>query len=177
MVLPDCLQSNCRLGFQFRMQTGTKFWRSVQVPQYLCLASVLVLHMYMGTCLWRNFDQRHHSSINHGCLRCHAVHAPLIRTIGLCLEKKSPSLAKGWQKRWFVFDRCGKVQYYAEQADERAYGMAKESGEKSGERLKGAFSLRDCTRFSTPKRELSILVYKHQPIFKPRLAPSSPVPQ
>lgn len=79
------------------------------------------------------------------------------------LEKKSPARGKGWQKRWFVFDRYGKVQYFAQQADEQAHGIAKDRGDRSEERLKGEFSLRDCARISTPKRELSILVYCHQP--------------
>jgi hypothetical protein len=80
-----------------------------------------------------------------------------------------------WRSRWFVISRCGKVHYYAQQADEQAHGIAKDNGEPSGERLKGEFSLRDCIRFSTPKRELSILVCNHQPMFDPAVATFSPI--
>ena len=79
-----------------------------------------------------------------------------VRTIGLWLEKKSPARGKGWQRRWFVIDRFGMVQYFAQQADEQAHGRAKEKGEPVAVNVKGEFALRDCVRITTPNRELRI---------------------
>jgi hypothetical protein len=70
--------------------------------------------------------------------------AYLDRTVGLWLEKKSPARGKGWQRRWFVFDRDGTVNYYSSQAEEQT---------DQGGKRKQMFSLRDCARITSPNRE------------------------
>eukprot|EP01046_Picozoa_sp_COSAG06_P028761 COSAG06_NODE_2616_length_6576_cov_9.041686_1_plen_2031_part_00 len=60
-------------------------------------------------------------------------------TVGLWLQKMSPSLAKGWQRRWFVFHPSGLVTYFNSSKKETAPTPD----------LKTQLDLKHCSRITT----------------------------
>ena len=66
--------------------------------------------------------------------------------VELWLEKKSPSVIKGWQRRWFVLHPSGEVFYFTDPSKEKTIGgKAKET--------KQQFSLSECQRFTSENKQ------------------------
>lgn len=67
--------------------------------------------------------------------------------VQLWLEKKSPSVMKGWQRRFFVLHPSGEVFYFSDPSKEkqRSNGRNKET--------KQSFMLSDCQRFSSENKQ------------------------
>eukprot|EP01043_Picozoa_sp_COSAG02_P051080 COSAG02_NODE_5332_length_4430_cov_2.540753_3_plen_192_part_00 len=62
--------------------------------------------------------------------------------IGLWLEKKSPSVVKGWQRRWFVLNPQGEVQYYTDPSKEQL-------GTKGKQKRNQTLFLKQCTKITS----------------------------
>lgn len=62
--------------------------------------------------------------------------------IGLWLEKKSPSVVKGWQRRWFVLNPQGELQYYTDPSKENL-------GAKGKQKQNQALFLKNCTKITS----------------------------
>lgn len=66
--------------------------------------------------------------------------------IGLWLEKKSPSVVKGWQRRWFVLNPQGELQYYTDPSKE---GLGAKGKQKRDQTL----YLSHCTKVTSNNLE------------------------
>jgi len=66
--------------------------------------------------------------------------------IGLWLEKKSPSVVKGWQRRWFVINPRGQLQYFTDPSKE-------ELGDRGKQKKGQTLYLADCTRVTSNNME------------------------
>lgn len=62
--------------------------------------------------------------------------------IGLWLEKKSPSVVKGWQRRWFVLNPQGELQYYTDPSKEQL-------GAKGKQKRNQTLFLKQCTKITS----------------------------
>jgi len=62
--------------------------------------------------------------------------------IGLWLEKKSPSVVKGWQLRWFVLNPAGELQYFTDPSKEHL-------GAKGKQKQKQTLFLKNCTKITS----------------------------
>jgi hypothetical protein len=80
--------------------------------------------------------------------------------VELWLEKKSPSVMKGWQRRWFVLHPSGEVFYFTDPSKEKKMTL---NGTKQ------QFWLSDCQRFGSEN--------KHQGLFDLHFAATGKVMQ
>ena len=70
--------------------------------------------------------------------------------VGMWLDKKSPSVMKGWQRRWFVFHPSGDTFYFTDPSKESASGKKDKKG-KGGE-TKQMFKMKDCIQISSQSK-------------------------
>ena len=69
--------------------------------------------------------------------------------VEMWLDKKSPSVMKGWQRRWFVFHPSGDTFYFTDPSKESKAASGKKA--KGGE-MKQMFKMKDCIRISSQSK-------------------------